>query len=139
MVDPVPLQQPITELTTKTLASLTRVWINWFNSIYSTLKNVQFYNVEQIYAPNATGFSFQIPSNIGTLLMTPVAGYAAGSLILPANPVNRQRIEVSTSQTVTALTVTAAATILNAPTTLTAGSGFAYLYRSSDTTWHRLY
>jgi hypothetical protein len=139
MIDPAPLQQPISEMQSKTLGSLTRVWTNWFNSIYGILFNVQLYDVEALYVPVA-GFNYQIPAAVGVFLMQPAAVLATGTLQLPQNPVNRQRIEVSSSQTITALTVTATGkTILNAPTTLVGGSGFAYLYRSTTTTWHRVY
>lgn len=139
MIDPVPLQHPVAELSSQSLSSLTRVWINWFNSAYSVLFNVQLYDVEQLYAP-VNAFNYQVPAGVGVFLMVPAGALATGTLQLPQNPVNRQRIEVSSSQNIAALTVTAPGkTILNPPTALAGGAGFAHLYRAPTATWHRLY
>lgn len=88
-----------------------------------------------------TGFSHTIANNVGCLIIEPAAGLAAGTLTMPASAWDGQRVEVLTTQTITALTVDAntGQTILNAPTTLSGGSGFRYRYREANTTWYRLY
>jgi hypothetical protein len=59
---------------------------------------------------------------------------------MPAAPVDKQNVCVTSSQTITALTVSANAgqSIVAAPTSMAAG-GFCYHYVLSLTTWFRLY
>ncbi len=130
-----------------------------FETVYSTLQN------KTIASPIITGtevnqgaaacssFSFQVPttgfsiamaSNIGGLILEPAGTLAAGTITLPASPVDGQLVSINSTQTITALTVAASAgkSIKNAPTALTisttAGQGYRYIYRSSNTTWYRL-
>lgn len=91
--------------------------------------------VTQYAAPNATGFTVTVsPPTPGAsvfLLLTPVAGYAAGTIALPAQTslVDGQEFLVFTSQSVTALTVSSAgASILGAPSTLAANAFFRLRY-----------
>jgi hypothetical protein len=87
------------------------------------------------------GFSLTIGTGVLTLLLDPAGTLATGTITLPPSPINGQEIRVSSSETVTALTVSpnTGQSIKNAPTTLTAGSGFGYIYQSDNTTWYRLY
>lgn len=88
-----------------------------------------------------TGFSITIADIVGTLILNPAGTLATGTVTMPANPINGQEIRVSSSQIITTLTVAANAgqTISNAPTTVTAGGGFSYIYNLSGTRWFRLY
>ena len=87
--------------------------------------------ITQYSAPNATGFTVTIaPTVTGGnvwLLLTPVAGYAAGTVTLPSVLVNGQEVMVSTTQAVTTLTVNGA-TVNGAPTTLAANAFFRLRY-----------
>lgn len=87
--------------------------------------------VTQYAAPNATGFTVTIaPPTAGAsvwLLLTPVAGYAAGTITLPSSPVDGQEVLVNTTQAVTTLTVNGA-TVNGAPTTLAANAFFRLRY-----------
>ena len=90
-----------------------------------------------------TGFTITIGNNISTLMLTPSATLASGTINLPAAPVDKQIVHVSSSQTITALTVSGNGnTISNAPTALTISAtgsyGFAYIYNLASTTWLRL-
>jgi hypothetical protein len=90
----------------------------------------------------STGFSITIGSGVKTLILKPSGTLATGTITMPASPINGQEIRVSSSQIITALTVSANAgqSISAAPTTIAAaGNGFGYIYRESDTTWYRLY
>jgi hypothetical protein len=86
-----------------------------------------------------TGFSITIANGIDLLQLSPAGTLATGTIIMPSNPQNGQVIRVSTTQTITALTVSANAgqTIVLAPTTLTAGNGFAFVFNS--TVWSPVY
>ena len=89
----------------------------------------------------STGFSITIGDGVGTLVLNPAGTLATGTITMPASPINGQEIRFSSSQIVTTLTVSANAgqTISNAPATIVAGQGFAYIYNTSGTNWFRLY
>ena len=87
----------------------------------------------QYSAPNATGFSVTVAPVVtgGSvwLLLTPVAGYAAGTVVMPASPVDKQEVMVSCTQAVTTLTVSGnGSTVNGAPTTLAANGFFRLRY-----------
>jgi hypothetical protein len=97
----------------------------------------------QYSAPSATGFSVAV---VGTglsiwLVLTPLAGYAAGTIVLPpvAGVLDKQEILVNTTQAITALTINAnGATIVGAPTTLAAGGFFRLRFDAVLDTWYRV-
>lgn len=95
----------------------------------------------QYAAPNASGFSVAItPVFSGGsvyLLLTPAAGYAAGTIVLPSAPVDGQEVVVSTTQAVTALTVNGG-TVNGAPTTLAANGFFHLRYDGVFKAWYRI-
>jgi hypothetical protein len=92
------------------------------------------------YQTPATGFSITLGDLKGVTILDPAGTLATGTITLPAKPGNGQLIRVATSQTITSLTVSpnSGQSIKNAPTTLSAGTGFLYIYRSTGTTWFRL-
>lgn len=100
----------------------------------------------QYYAPAASGFSVTVaPSTEGGsvyLLMTPLAGYAAGTIVLPALATceDGQEVLVSSTQLVTALTVSAngAVAVNGAPTALTANAFFRLRYDGVTQSWYRV-
>lgn len=100
--------------------------------------------VTQYSSPTATGFSVTILDSSGTsvwLILTPLAGYAAGTLVLPAvaNCVDRQEILFNTTQAVTTLTINAnGATVIGAPTTLAANAFFRLRFDDVLNTWYRV-
>ena len=100
--------------------------------------------ISQYAAPSATGFSVTILDSSGTsvwLILTPLAGYAAGTLVLPAvaNCVDRQEILFNTTQAVTTLTINAnGATVIGAPTTLAANAFFRLRFDDVLNTWYRV-
>lgn len=99
---------------------------------------------KQYAAPAATGFSVAVTdgSNNIWLIMTPVAGYAAGTIVLPstANAVDLQEILVICTQAVTALTIdgNGATDVIGEPTTLAANDYFRLKYDATTTTWYRI-
>lgn len=100
----------------------------------------------QYSAPAATGFSVTVaPSVDGNnvwLLLTPVAGYAAGTVVLPAMATlaDGQEVIVSTTQAITTLTVSLnGATAANgAPTTMAANAYFRLKYDATLSSWYRI-
>lgn len=97
----------------------------------------------QYAAPSATGFNIQITddSNNTHLILTPVAGYAAGTITLPlsTNIVDKQEILVNCTQAVTTLTVAGnGASVVGEPSTLTANDFFRLKYDLAGTTWYRV-
>jgi hypothetical protein len=87
-----------------------------------------------------TGFSIVLTGSQQMVTLTPAGTLAAGTIKMAAQPIDGQVVQVSTTHTITALTVSANAgqTIQNAPTTLVAGTSFMYYYNAVETTWFRL-
>lgn len=99
--------------------------------------------ITQYAAPAATGFTVTISngSNSIWLVLTPLAGYAAGTLTLPtvANCADRQEILVNTTQAVTTLTINGnGATVVGAPTTLAANAFFRLRFDAVLDVWYRV-
>lgn len=86
-----------------------------------------------------TGFNITIANNITEYIINPAGTLATGTFVMPSEPYNGQRIRIASTQTVTALTVSANSgqTIVGAPTTLSSSSAFEMLYQASDTKWYR--
>jgi len=99
--------------------------------------------VQQFAAPSATGFSVTIaPPTTGAsvwLILTPVADYAAGTIVLPSGPVDGQEVLVNSTQSVTTLTVSGnGSTVTGAPTTLAANAFFRLKYCAVLSTFYRV-
>jgi hypothetical protein len=102
--------------------------------------------VTQYAAPAATGFTVTLsPPTDGDsvfLLLTPIAGYAAGTITLPAQATlsDGQEVLVHTTQSVTTLTVGAngATAVLGAPTTMAQYAFFRLRYDAVNKTWYRV-
>lgn len=90
-------------------------------------------------SPSASGFTVTLTGTGDVwLVMTPSAGYAAGAIVMPPAPVDRQLVTVSCSQAVTALTVSAADTVRGAPTALTANGFFSMRFEDVTNVWVRV-
>lgn len=97
----------------------------------------------QYSAPSATGFSVQVTDGSDNihLILTPVAGYAAGTIVMPllANCVDGQEVLVNCTQAVTTLTITGnGSTVTGAPTTLAANAFFRLRFDDVTNTWYRV-
>ncbi len=88
-----------------------------------------------------TGFGITIGNNTRTLVLTPAGTLAAGTITMPSAPVDKAIVRFSSSQAITALTVSpnAGQSIMNAPTTANPGQGFSFIYNLATTTWLKLY
>lgn len=99
--------------------------------------------VTQYAQPSATGFNVQITdgSNSIFLILMPAAGYAAGTITLPAlaNCKDKQEVLVFTTQAITTLTVAPnGATVLGAPTTAAANDSFRLRFDKVLSTWYKI-
>lgn len=99
----------------------------------------------QYAAPSANGFTVLIapPLDGGSvwLLLTPAAGYASGTITLPAQAlcVDGQEVLVSCTQAVTALTTAGnGSTVNGAPTTLAANAFFRLRFDGVFRAWYRV-
>lgn len=98
----------------------------------------------QYAAPSATGFSVSIiDSSVNThLILTPTAGFAAGTIVLPssANLVDEQTVLVNTTQAITTLTISlnGASAINGAPTSLGANDAFLLKYDLPTSSWYMI-
>jgi hypothetical protein len=95
----------------------------------------------QYASPSATGFSVVLVDSGSSiwLILTPVANYAAGTLILPslANSVDKQEILVNCTHAVTTLTINGnGSSVVGAPTTLAAGDFFRLRYEGVTKIWY---
>lgn len=82
-----------------------------------------------------TGDSDVIPDGVSAYIVNAAGTIAALTLAMPANPVDGQRVNISTTHTVTTLTLNASAgqTLLSPATTLTVATPAEYLYSSGAT------
>ena len=106
--------------------------------------------ITQYSAPSTTGFSVEITNGVVGdvqddnvhLILTPSATFAAGTIVLPADPgvVDRQEVLVNCTQIVTALTIdgNGASAVVGAPTSLSANSFFRLKYDIVLKTWYRV-
>lgn len=99
--------------------------------------------VTQYAAPSSSGFSVSITDNGGSiwLVLTPTAGFAAGTIVMPSkyNTVDGQELLVNCTQAVTTLTINGNnATVTGAPTTLAANGFFRLRYDAVLSTWYRI-
>lgn len=99
--------------------------------------------VTQYASPAATGFTVTVNNSSSSvwLILTPLAGYAAGTITLPAvaNCIDRQEVLVNTTQAVTTLTVSGnGATVIGAPTTLAANAFFRLRFDAVLDVWYRV-
>lgn len=102
-------------------------------------------DMTQYSAPAATGFSVTISPAVNGqnvyLLLTPNAGYAAGTIVLPpvANCVDGQTVLCNTTQAVTTLTLNGnGATVVGGPTTLAANAFFKLRFDGVFNNWYRV-
>lgn len=95
--------------------------------------------VAQYAAPSATGFTVTVGNGDAWLILTPTAGFATGTIVLPANRTAGQRVQVICTQAVTALTVDGAGTtVTGAPTTLAANAFFTMAFDAVLAAWFRV-
>lgn len=90
------------------------------------------------YQAPTTGFSYTFAAGVNVLVMQPAGTLATGTITMPAAPADGMTITFSSSQQITALTVSGntGQSISNAVTFLPAKTAASYVYRLSNTTWY---
>jgi hypothetical protein len=86
----------------------------------------------------STGFSITVGAGVGLQLLSPAGTLLAGTVKMPAAPVNGQVLRIKTMQAITTLTLSpnTGQSLLGAITTLALGGGAECIYQSSNTTWY---
>lgn len=91
------------------------------------------------YETPLTGATVNAADSTEMLVVDPAGTIAALTVTMPANPYDGQYFELATTQTVTALTMTAAGKTLKAALTAGTANGFgAWRYSKATTTWYRV-
>jgi hypothetical protein len=90
------------------------------------------------YQVPTTGFTYTFAAGTTVLVMNPAGTLATGTITMPAAPADGMTITFSSTQTITALTVSAntGQSIVSAATVLPARQATTYVYRLSNTTWY---
>ena len=89
------------------------------------------------YQVLTTGFNYTFAAGTQVLVINPAGTLATGTITMPAAPVDGMTITFSSSQRITALTMSGnGASISGAITFLPALSGVTYVYRATGTTWY---
>lgn len=100
--------------------------------------------VTQYSTPATNGFSVSITeaSRDTHLILTPIATFTSGTIVLPlASTLNDgQRLLVNCTQAITTLTISnnGAASVIGAPTTISANDFFTLKYDKVTSTWFRV-
>jgi hypothetical protein len=86
------------------------------------------------------GFSETFASLQDVMILSNGGTVAAGTVTMPATPLNGQVAHVSAAMTVNALTVSpnVGQSIVGAPTTITPTAPFCLIYNSANATWYRI-
>lgn len=112
-------------------------WKRWLNNLYSTVTPIQNFGVSNSQIV-ASGFLVTFPDNTWILQLTPIGPLASGTVVLPANPVDKQQVTISTTQDITAFTVSSSKPVFNPPTTLLAGQSVTFYYSSVTGSWYNI-
>lgn len=94
------------------------------------------------YQAPTTGATLTAAAHLGAYILEPAATLASLTIVAPSAPNDGDEFEVSTTQTVTALTINPAAGQSlkgGGPFMLAANGGVAWRYRAANTTWYRRY
>lgn len=108
-----------------------------------SLLSVNDNKTTQYSAPSATSFTVAVTNSSSStwLVLTPTAGFAAGTITMPDVSVctDKQELLVNCTQSITTLTINAnGATVTGAPTTLAANAYFRLRYDLATKVWYRV-
>lgn len=94
------------------------------------------------YQTPASGATLTAAAHLAAYILDPATSLASLTVVVPSAPNDGDAFELSTTQTITALTITPAAgqTVKGGgPFLLAADGGVAWRYRAANTTWYRRY
>lgn len=91
------------------------------------------------YIVPVTGFSVTIPNYTNALILDPATTLATGTVVMPALLYDGQTISISSSQTITALTISpnAGQTVIGVPTTMSSTTPARFIYRATNKKFYR--
>lgn len=117
--------------------TVSHIWLKWFTQVYAQVANVRLADIDYDYQQLATGFTYTYANNTVTLLIHPAGTLAAGTIVLPPNPVRGQIARFSSTAAITSLAVTpnVGQMLVGGATTLAANQGLAYIYNQENQTW----
>ncbi len=102
-------------------------------------ENLTIQSLTQEYLVPLTGFSYVVQAANSWLLLAPAGTIATGTVVMPYGPTDGAVVQINTTATITALTVSGVSvTIAGAPTTLAANAFFRMQYRLATNTWYRV-
>lgn len=90
--------------------------------------------------PVNEGFDMTIPDEIDVIFLDPEGTICNGTIRMPANPINKQTIEILTSEKISTINVFANSgqtLVPNPPSIMLAGSGFSYRFNTAAGKWFR--
>jgi hypothetical protein len=89
------------------------------------------------YQVLTTAFTYTFAAGTTVLVINPAGTLATGTITFPAAPVDGMTVTFSSTQTITALTLSGnSKTIVSAATILPANQATTYVYRLSNTSWY---
>lgn len=134
LADSVPIYDPIN-------GRDRRISLNDVLDLFQTQLTTNGGFLTQYSSPASSGFTVTVAPFVegGSvwLKLTPSGAFAAGTITLPATPVDGQEVVVSCRTAVTVLTVNGG-TVYGAPTTLAANAFFRLRYDGVESTWNRV-
>lgn len=103
-------------------------------SINGTNGLIQAYDYQVL----TTAFTYTFAAGTQVLVINPAGTLATGTITMPAAPSDGMTITFSSSQQITALTLSGntGQSIVGAATSMSAKSGVTYVYRATGTTWY---
>lgn len=93
-----------------------------------------------VLVPVTEGFDMTIPDGVEVVFLDPVGTICNGTIRLPANPANKQTVEILTSEKISTINVYAnvgQTLVPNPPTIMLSGSGFSYRFNAASNKWFR--
>jgi hypothetical protein len=99
-----------------------------------------YYTTTHAATTPTTGFALTLADGILTQILTPAGTLATGTITMPANPYDGQRVTLASTQQVTAVThnPNTGQTLRGALTTIAADGHATWHYVSSTATWYRV-
>lgn len=95
---------------------------------------------QMTFVQPSSGFNNVIPDNIRFYIIGNGGLLAAGGATMPPNPIDGQRVTISSRSAITLFTVSAntGQTLYGGLNTLVSGGYGTWIYRASDTSWYRI-
>lgn len=109
-------------------------------TVYATVSQLRDSSGYQLASPT-TGATVQVSNNVSVLQLTPAGTLATLTVTFPTVPIDGQRVEIFSTQILTALTLAGSggATVNQTVTTFAAANtSVEYLYRAANTSWNRI-